>query len=32
MNLLELSQTIRKVRHSQGMTVEQLAKKSGFSK
>ncbi len=32
MNLLELSQTIRKVRQAQGMTVEQLAKKSGFSK
>lgn len=32
MNLLELSQTIRRVRQSQGMTVEQLAKKSGFSK
>ena len=32
MNLLELSQTIRKVRIAQGMTVEQLAKKSSFSK
>ncbi len=32
MNLLELSQTIRKVRQAQGMTVEQLARKSGFSK
>ncbi len=32
MNLLEISQTIRKVRQSQGMTVEQLAQKSGFSK
>ncbi len=32
MNLLEISQTIRKVRQTQGMTVEQLAKKSGFSK
>ena len=32
MNLLELSQTIRKVRIAQNMTVEQLAKKSGFSK
>ena len=32
MNLLELSQAIRRVRLSQGMTVEQLAKKSGFSK
>lgn len=32
MNLLELSQTIRKIRQAQGMTVEQLARKSGFSK
>jgi transcriptional regulator with XRE-family HTH domain len=32
MNLLEISQTIRKVRQSQGMTVEQLARRSGFSK
>lgn len=32
MNLLEISQTIRKVRLAQNMTVEQLAKKSGFSK
>ena len=32
MNLLELSQTIRKVRQAQKMTVEQLAKRSGFSK
>ncbi len=32
MNLLELSQTIRRIRLAQGMTVEQLAKKSGFSK
>ncbi len=32
MNLLDISQTIRKVRQAQGMTVEQLAKKSGFSK
>ncbi len=32
MNLLELSQTIRKVRLTQKMTVEQLAKRSGFSK
>ena len=32
MNLLELSQTIRKVRLQQKMTVEQLAKSSGFSK
>ena len=32
MNLLELSQTIRKVRQIQKMTVEQLAKRSGFSK
>ena len=32
MNLLEISQTIRRVRLAQGMTVEQLAKKSGFSK
>ena len=32
MNLLEISQTIRKVRIAQGLTVEQLAKRSGFSK
>ena len=32
MNLLEISQTIRKFRVAQNMTVEQLAKKSGFSK
>ena len=32
MNLLELSQTIRKVRQTQKMTVEQLARRSGFSK
>ncbi|MBE6365993.1 MAG: helix-turn-helix transcriptional regulator [Lentisphaerae bacterium] len=32
MNLLELSQNIRKVRIEQDMTVEQLAKASGFSK
>ena len=32
MNLLELSQTIRKVRQAQKMTVEQLARRSGFSK
>lgn len=32
MNLLEISQTIRKVRQAQGLTVEQLAKRSGFSK
>ncbi|MCI5779457.1 MAG: XRE family transcriptional regulator [Lentisphaeria bacterium] len=32
MNLLEISQTIRRVRLAQNMTVEQLAKKSGFSK
>lgn len=32
MNFLELSQTIRSIRQAQGMTVEQLAKKSGFSK
>lgn len=32
MNLLELSQTIRKVRLTQKMTVEQLAGRSGFSK
>ena len=32
MNLLELSQTIREVRQAQKMTVEQLAKRSGFSK
>ena len=32
MNLLEISQTIRKVRLQQGLTVEQLAKRSGFSK
>ena len=32
MNLLEISQAIRKVRQAQGLTVEQLAKRSGFSK
>ena len=32
MNLLELSQTIRKVRLEREMTVEQLAARSGFSK
>ena len=32
MNLVELAKTIRKVRQQQGMTVEQLAKKCGFSK
>jgi len=32
MNLLELSQTIRKVRLDRKMTVEQLAERSGFSK
>ncbi|MBR2435382.1 MAG: helix-turn-helix transcriptional regulator [Lentisphaeria bacterium] len=32
MNLLELSQSIRTLRKTQGMTVEALAKKSGFSK
>ena len=32
MNLLEISQTIRRVRLAQNMTVEQLARKSGFSK
>ena len=32
MNLLELSQNIRKIRIEQGMTVEQLAKLSNFSK
>ena len=32
MYLLELSQTIRKVRQTQKMTVEQLARRSGFSK
>ena len=32
MNLLEVSQTIRKVRQAQGLTVEQLARRSGFSK
>ena len=32
MNLLELSQTIRAIRKKQGVTVEYLAKKSGFSK
>ena len=32
MNLLDLSQTIRKVRQTQKMTVEQLARRSGFSK
>ena len=32
MELLEISQTIRKLRMQQNLTVEQLAKKSGFSK
>ena len=32
MNLLELSQTIRRVRQAQKMTLEVLAKRSGFSK
>ena len=32
MNLLELSQTVRDLLKKQGMTVEALAKKSGFSK
>ena len=32
MNLLEVSQAIRKVRQAQGLTVEQLARRSGFSK
>ncbi len=32
MNLLEISQTIRHIRQSQGLTVEQLAQRSGFSK
>ena len=32
MNLLELSKTIRDLRKKQGMTVDALAKKSGFSK
>ncbi|MBE6368540.1 MAG: helix-turn-helix domain-containing protein [Lentisphaerae bacterium] len=32
MDLLEISQSIRKLRLQQGLTVEQLAKKSGFSK
>ncbi|MBO5900666.1 MAG: helix-turn-helix transcriptional regulator, partial [Lentisphaeria bacterium] len=32
MNLVELAKTIRKVRLQQNMTVEQLAKKCGFSK
>lgn len=32
MNLLELSQNIRKIRIEQDMTVEKLAKSSGFSK
>lgn len=32
MNLLELSQTIRRVRLAQKMTLELLAKRSGFSK
>lgn len=32
MNLLDLSKTIRELRKKQGMTVEVLAKKSGFSK
>lgn len=32
MNLQELAKTIRKVRQSQGMTLDQLSAKSGFSK
>ena len=32
MNLVELAKTIRKIRQQQNMTVEQLAKKCGFSK
>lgn len=32
MDLLQISQTIRKLRQEQGLTLEQLAKKSGFSK
>jgi transcriptional regulator with XRE-family HTH domain len=32
MNLLELSKTIRELRKKQGMTVETLARQSGFSK
>ena len=32
MNLLELSQTIRRLRQERGLTVEQLAQRSGFSK
>ena len=32
MDLLEISQSIRKYRQQQNLTVEQLAKKSGFSK
>lgn len=32
MNLLELSQTIRRIRLAQKITVEQLARRSGFSK
>lgn len=32
MNLLELSKTVRELRKKQGMTVETLAKQSGFSK
>lgn len=32
MNLLDIAQVIRKVRISQGLTVEQLAQRSGFSK
>ncbi|MBR2357645.1 MAG: helix-turn-helix transcriptional regulator [Lentisphaeria bacterium] len=32
MDLLEISQAIRKLRLQQGLTVEMLAKKSGFSK
>ncbi|MBE6367267.1 MAG: helix-turn-helix domain-containing protein [Lentisphaerae bacterium] len=32
MDLLEISQAIRKLRQQQNLTVEQLAKKSGFSK
>jgi len=32
MNLLELSQTIRRLRQERGLTVEQLAQRSAFSK
>ena len=32
MDLIQLSQTIRKIRLAQNMTIEQLAQKSGFSK